>query len=70
MRDREPTTARRNAQLKQQIRHARCVHPYSSLRWLKLEVNQKAPPIRKWPHIVPSVQYCMDCMTIIRLHEQ
>lgn len=71
MQNREPTTARKNAQLKQQIRHARCVHPYNSLRWLNLKVEPREPPINyKYPQIVPCVQYCMDCMTIVRLIEK
>lgn len=71
MRDREPTTARKNAQLKQQIREALCVHPFDSLRWLKLEFDKRGQPINyKYPMIVPSIQFCTDCMKVVRLYEQ
>lgn len=69
MRDREPSTARRNAQLRQQIRDARCVHPYDSLRWLMLQ-SEAATLHDSRGTFKPCVQYCTDCMKIIRIHEK
>lgn len=56
MNDREPSTARRCAQLKQQIRMARCEHPEAFLRRLFLEYGG-------W------VEYCTECDRITTMYE-
>lgn len=65
--DAPPTPSRRCAQLRQQIRTAQCVHPYDRLRWLKLVPDPRQPESRYG--VKPCLQYCTDCMKIIRLNE-
>lgn len=54
--DLEPSTARRNAQLKQQIRLAQCVHPEKSLV-IKLLADDGY------------IEYCSDCWHVTDIYE-
>lgn len=54
VRDREPNTARKNAQIKQRIRDSLCIH--NSTRILILECGGYA-------------EYCIDCFKMISLWE-
>ena len=54
--DREPSTARRCAQLRQQIRLAGCVHPKHALSINLLRAGG-------------FIEFCADCMRVTDVHE-
>ena len=55
-RDKEPTPARRCAQLRQQIRLAACIHPEKSL-------------IIKLLHSDGYIEYCSDCDKVTSIYD-